>query len=637
MDVNDPYAFNLTEAELVVRTLNASVPDALAESELSQLAPSQYEETRLRRLGDLNLLDTPEGEGYDRITRMAALMFGTPIAAVSITDRDRQWFKSSVGCPTRQIPRLRAPCAAVTSLARPVVIDDMSSEPAFEECVLVHSGLKFYAGAPLATRDGHVLGALCVLDSEAREFSPEQMELLKDFAAMVMAQVELEHDFGRTDPLTGLPNRNQLLEDLGDFARRHPEDEGILIAVELVDPKRLGQTMGVLGASYIDDLVRGCSDTLTAALESRRGLYHAGPASLAVLLTEHKPSECERIVELIRSALSVPISCNGVPVTVEPAIGISPFQPAGSHPKEILRTAFSAAHDARAADEETRYYSAENDEANRRRLLVITRFREAIESDEQLHLVYQPRVDLHTNVCAGGEALLRWNSPQLGAVSPGEFIPLVEETVLIEAVTSWVVMRALRQLAEWRRSGLHVCVSVNVSARNLAQAEFTGFVADALRSEGVPPSALELEFTEGALMSNSGRVLEQLHGLRAMGVKLAIDDFGTGYSSFSYLQRIPADVVKIDQSFIRKLDSREADQRLVRSVIRMAADLGFRSVAEGVETAESCALLREFGCDEVQGYFISRPVPPHQFRSWCETRPDRDPGLALQRLATSAG
>ncbi|HYO82630.1 MAG TPA: GGDEF and EAL domain-containing protein [Bryobacteraceae bacterium] len=632
MKADETYSLKMSEADLLVYTLNASTPAQLAGTEVASLDSEQYERVRLRRLGELNLLDTPEGEGYDRITRMAARMFETPIAAVSLTDRDRQWFKSSVGTNGRQIPRLRAPCAAVTSLARPVVIADMSEHAAFGECVLVEAGLKFYAGAPLTTRDGHVLGAFCVLDSESREFSEEKVELLKDFAAMIMAQIELEHDFGRTDPLSGLPNRNQLLEDLDGLARTRPQQDNVLIAIEIADQTHMSEVVGVLGAGCVEDLVKGCSYLVTDALGTRTGVYHTASTTLAVLLQGQKADECQGTLAVLRDALSRPVACSGIPVTLEPAIGVSPFRPDAIPVRDVLRTALIAAHDARSAEVECRYYSEQTDETNRRRLTVLTGLRTALKTDDELHLAWQPRVDLETNVCAGAEALLRWNSPGLGSVSPGEFIPLAEETALIEPLTQWVVSRAVRQIAAWRQTGFHAHASVNVSARNLCQPAFAQFVHEVLQRENLPTSAIELEFTESALIRNPGLVVEQLVQLRALGIRLAIDDFGTGYSSFSYLQRIPADVVKIDQSFIRKLHLSDKDQRLVRSMIAMARDLGFRTVAEGVETAESMELLRSYGCHEVQGYFISKPKTPVDFRYWCEERPDRAVARQLRLL-----
>ncbi len=616
METAESCELNLSEAELFARTLHASVPEQLTDTEVGGLSPDNYEQIRMRRLRDLELLNTPEAEGYDRVTRMAARLFGMPIAAVSLTDADRQWFKSYVGCPNREIPRLGAPCAAVTSLARPVVINDMSAHEAFRSCVLVEAGLKFYAGVPLTTRDGHIPGAFCVIDEQSRKISEEQVELLKDFAAMIMAQIELEHDFGRRDPVSGLPNRNQLAEDLADLKRQRPQDLHSLIAIDLADPPRLSHTVGVLGTEYLDSLLRNATVSVMDILGSTSGVYCVGPASLAMLRPGSSGRSCAQLLTGLRAVLSQPLLFRGIPVTVEPRIGVSTFRLEDLPVAEVLRTGLSAVEDARRKQAQISYYSRESDEVSRRRLMVLTRVQDALYATDQFRLVYQPRVEVRSGTCVGAEALLRWTSPELGNVGPGEFIPLVEETALVNDVTEWVLGQSITQIAAWLRTGVDACVSMNVSARNLANDSFVASVAAALSRTAIPPSALELEFTESALIDDPARVVANLNELRAMGLKLAIDDFGTGYSSLSYLQRLPVDVIKIDRSFLCGAEGAEVDRRLVHSILGMARDLGFTTVAEGVETRSAYEFVADAGCDQVQGYYVSKPLPPGEFESW---------------------
>ena len=199
------------------------------------------ERERLRVLEDLGLIDTAESESFDRITRMASQMFGAPVTAVSLTDRSRQWFKSSVGTQGREIPREGAPCAEVTRTQAFLYVPNMLDDPRFEDCLLARSGVRFYAGAPLTTRGGYTLGAMCILDSTPRTLSPEQRQSLEDFAAMVMAQVELQHDFGRIEPSSGLPNRHQLYDAIEDQTRQTPGDQRTLIVIELADLRAVGE------------------------------------------------------------------------------------------------------------------------------------------------------------------------------------------------------------------------------------------------------------------------------------------------------------------------------------------------------------------------------------------------------------
>ena len=581
------------------------------------------EEDRLHALHELNLLDTTESEAFDRITRMASQLFAMPISAVSLTDRDRQWFKSHVGTGGREIPRAQAPCAVVSTSREFLVVPDLLDDVRFADSPLTRSGVRFYAGAPLITRDGYGLGAMCVLDTLPRIITPDQVQSLRDFAAMVMAQVELQHDFGRTDPLSGLPNRFQMLEDLADLARREPGGSYTTLLIDLADARHFNQAVRVLGTSYIDALVRASSRAIRNVLGRKVGLYHVGVASYAALLDDGAATPWSHTVAALTERLRQPLWCNSIPVAVSAVYGTSSFRLGETSPSDALRTAISAAQDAREGELDHAAYSEASDTASHRRFTLLADMRDAVDAPDQLRLVYQPRIDLRTGHCDSAEALLRWQHPTFGNVPPGEFIPLVEQTALVRPVTGWVIAAALDQALAWRRAGQSLRVSINVSAPNLAEPDFAQQLADALRQRGLPAAAVELEFTESALIRNGSHVVKQLADIRAMGVEIAIDDFGTGYSTFSYLQRLPAGIVKLDQSFIRDLPGTARDRMLVRSMIGMAHELGYRVVAEGVETEEARDFLAQADCDEIQGYLVSRPVPPEAMAPWLRrTGPD---------------
>jgi GAF domain-containing protein len=232
--------------------------------------PAQNEELRLDALVQLNILDTDPSESFDRITRMASQIFGLPIAAVSLTDRDRQWFKSRVGVDHWQIPREKAPCAHCAGDGETLVVPDLLADETYRDSPLARSGVRFYAGAPLLTRDGFGLGAMCVLGTEPRDATPAELSALRDLAAMAMAQIELQHAFGRRDPSSGLPNRIQFEEDLADKARDQPDGETrTVIFVDLASADQLEQATRVLGSSYLDDLVREAARTIRAAIGPR--------------------------------------------------------------------------------------------------------------------------------------------------------------------------------------------------------------------------------------------------------------------------------------------------------------------------------------------------------------------------------
>ena len=233
-----------------------------------------------------------------------------------------------------------------------------------------------------------------------------------------------------------------------------------------------------------------------------------------------------------------------------------------------------------------------------------------------MRLVYQPRIDLASDGCVGAEALLRWDHPTFGEVPPGEFIPLVEQTLMIRETMDWVLHEALAQLAEWRRVKFEPMLSVNVSATNLSEPDLLDRVSGCLERHGLPVGCLELEVTESAVMRDAGQALLMLQSLADAGIQLAIDDFGTGYSSLSYLARLPVQVVKIDRSFVRDIDSDGRRRALLVAMIALSHGLGHRVVAEGVETPQVRELVREAGCDEAQGYLLGRPMEADDFLVW---------------------
>jgi EAL domain-containing protein (putative c-di-GMP-specific phosphodiesterase class I)/GGDEF domain-containing protein len=437
---------------------------------------------------------------------------------------------------------------------------------------------------------------------------------------MVMAQIELEHAFGRVDPVSALPNRNQLIEDLDDLGRDCAGEDRVAVMIDLADRRQLAEAERVLGPCYVDDLVKFAKSVIQSQLGAGRALYHVGTTDFVTLLGESDGDSLYRISDDIQSGLTDFVESSGVPVAIHAAIGIAPFRLGETAPLDVLRTAYGAALDAREAEREIEIHSPLKDKEHQRRFSLLVGMREALAAPDQLSLVWQPRVDLKAGACVSAEALLRWRHPNFGCIAASEFIPLIEQTALARPVTDWVLDNALAQAASWREEGLGHGFSINISAANLEEEDFAQRLKDALDRHGVPPDVLELEFTESALIHHRARVLAQLAAIEAIGVRCAIDDFGTGYSSFSYLQDIPAQVVKIDRSFMRALE-RERDRRLLRAMIAMAHELDYRVVAEGVETRKAYAFLAQSGCDEAQGYFISRPLSAAAFGKWLAGRP----------------
>ncbi len=585
---------------------------------LSHLRP-RGEAARLDVLRKLNLLDTPPSEAFDRITRMAAQLFGLPIAAVSLTDSNRQWFKSRVGVEHDSIPRMKAPCGQVADERAMLVIEDLQLDACYHDSTLAASGVRFYAGAPLVTHDGWCLGAMCVLGTRPRAITDAERVALTDLAAMVMEQIELQHALGRVDAVSGLPNRTQFVDDFKDLTMDSPRGEHRLAAlVNLASPEQLGNAMRAMGAAYLDEIVGEAVRMLDATIGKTSTVYHIGATEFAFVAPAGSELDafCADLEEWLRRRAQSVTSRFVTTATV----GIVPFHLGPTACADLLRNLHSAARHAFEMDRGVSVFSWEQDAVYRRRFWLINEFGAALESSGQLRLVYQPKVDLDSGACIGAEALLRWTHPTFGDVSPAEFIPIVEQTSMVRATTHWVVETALRQLAAWWEAGIELQVAVNVSAVNLLEPDFCERIVDGLRRHGLPASSLALEITESALMKNPRLAEATLYALDAAGVKLAIDDFGTGYSSLAYLQSLPAQVVKIDQSFVLGIERDERKRSLVAAMIKLSHDLGHRVVAEGVETADVVDVLKAADCDEAQGYLYARPLAPQAFVQWVEKR-----------------
>jgi EAL domain-containing protein (putative c-di-GMP-specific phosphodiesterase class I) len=339
-----------------------------------------------------------------------------------------------------------------------------------------------------------------------------------------------------------------------------------------------------------------------------------GGDEFTILLAEIVSMEEPAIVaQRILEQMAEPMRLANHEVIVTPSIGIAVFPDDGDDDETLLKNADLAMYFAkRSGSNSFQYYQAPMNVTALKRLKMENHLRQAIASGE-FALHYQPQMDLETGAISGVEALLRWNNEELGNVSPVEFIPVAEESGLIVAIGTWVLRAACLQARAWRDRGVPLPrIGVNVSVRQFVQRNFPETVAQVLAETGLEPEVLEIEVTESLLLRDADGAAATLGKLKALGIQLAIDDFGTGYSSLSRLKEFPIDRLKIDRSFVRVVDTDLNDQAIASAVIAMAGSMNMRVVAEGVETSDQLDFLRAKHCDEIQGYFLSRPLPPEQ-------------------------
>ena len=411
------------------------------------------------------------------------------------------------------------------------------------------------------------------------------------------------------DQLTGLPNRALTLDRGAGMlgrARRHQTP----VAALLINLDNFTGINDTLGQALGDELLRSIAARLQGVVRDTDALGRLGGDEFALLVEDVSLSAgVEVIAERMHEALKQPFRLAGredAELTVTASIGIATGERASA--EEFLRDAEIALHRAKG-EGKNRYvvFEAGMQDLVQTRVEMEMELRGALAHDE-FFLVYQPTFDLHAMVPTGLESLLRWRRPMRGVVAPNDFIPLLEETGLIVDVGRWVLQRACRQGAAWRRAGHSVGIAVNVSARQLDTDHFVGDVRTALSDSGLAAGALTLEITETTLMRNAEETARRLRSLKDLGVRIAIDDFGTGYSSLAHLQRFPVDALKIDRSFITQLTGNPEGETLIRTLVQLGKALSIETLAEGIEQPAELSLLRQERCDSGQGYLFARPL-----------------------------
>jgi diguanylate cyclase (GGDEF)-like protein len=450
------------------------------------------------------------------------------------------------------------------------------------------------------------------------ERSPALVPLLLLPMAAVYATAALSLERERQalhDTLTGLPNRKLLVQQARE-ALAEAKANDTRVALFLLDLDRFKEINDTLGHHVGDALLKLVGRRLVKVVGDDVSVARLGGDEFAILVTrftdEQEPID---LAQQIRAALAQPFRSEGMSFEIDGSLGIALHPQHGVDVESLLQRSDVAMYVAKDRSTGVEVYTPESDRHSTMRLGLLAELRGAL-SDRQLELHYQPKADLRTGDVVGVEALIRWRHPERGMVPPDDFIPLAEQTALMRHITQFVVDEALAQLARWWRNGLRVQAAVNVCARDLYDRDFADFLRERLDHYGVPPRALMVEVTESVLMADPARAASTLLSLAAVGVGVSLDDFGTGYSSLVHLKRLPVSEVKIDRSFIMRMDVNEDDAAIVRSIIDLASVLGLRVVAEGVETRESWERLAMFGCDAAQGWFLAKAKPADEVTEW---------------------
>lgn len=456
-------------------------------------------------------------------------------------------------------------------------------------------------------------------------------DLAQTFNQMQDAVVDRERRIvfqAEHDGLTGLPNRSVALRTLtAAIAEARPsnlpgadDDKRMHVAVVVVDINHFKSINDVFGHDIGDRVLCHAAERTLTAVKQRDTVVRLGSDEFLLVLAGVGKAKAQDVARRVLNDLAKPLKIGELQFVIDAHVGIAAYPEDGDAAEALLRRADIAMATSKQAGnhplaERVAVYQSGWEEMRLRRLALVHELRDAIEHGG-LHMRFQPKLSLTTPDYLGAEALVRWVHPRLGFIGPDEFIPLAESSGHIVELTRWVLEAVIRQMAAWAQQDLHVKMSINISALDLLESSLHAFIESTLQQYNVPVAMLCLELTESSVMHDVERSLDSLQRLRDMGLRLSVDDFGTGYSSLAQLKKLPIDELKIDKSFVLKLDQSEDDRVIVHSTIELGHNMGLEVVAEGVETEAARAVLCELGCDIVQGYLLAKPLLPEEFEAW---------------------
>jgi len=419
------------------------------------------------------------------------------------------------------------------------------------------------------------------------------------------------------DPLTDLPNR-ALFYDRVDRAIPSANAQNELLSILLIEIENFKDISDTLGRNSSDLVLKQVSTRLQGVSRERDSVAKIDGNLFGILMADFVTlAGAEQLARNIQKAMEPPFIVERLQVAVHANVGIVYFPEHGEDVDTLVQKASVALKMAQTSNNGYAIYESSYDNHSPQRLTLMSELRHAIDRDG-LELFYQAKVSIQTGVLYGAEALIRWNHPTHGSISPDEFIPMAERTRMIKELSLWVLKRAFQNCAEWRKQGKEIIISVNLSAKDLQNPELPDLIAGVAASAAINPEWIMLEITEGSVMNDPESALEIIQRLHNMGYHFSIDDFGTGYSSLAYLKKMPLTEIKIDKSFVVDIMNSENDAVIVKAIINLAHNLGLQVTAEGVESKEIMTKLKDYGCDVAQGYYLNQPLSVTDFNKWMD-------------------
>jgi diguanylate cyclase (GGDEF)-like protein len=642
MNRNEPPSQNLRKAE-TMRT--GSMPSAQTDDELHRVRRAL---NTLRATNRALLRAADEASLLSEICRVVVEDSGYRFAWVGYAEQDEpktvrpmahagfeDGYLATANITWADTERGRGPTGTAIRTGKPSVVRNMLTDPnvaPWREDALKR-GYASAASLPLRV-DQETIGVLNIRAAEPDAFDEEELNLLSDTAddlaygiqtlRMKSKREQAEQTIQRMafyDALTGLPNRVRLRELL-EKAIVAAKQQRRPLSLLLVGTGRFSEINEALGYREGDKLLQEIALRLQRATSEAECVARMGEDQFAVLMPNSDAEQATRFAAKILLALYEPVELSGLMLDPRASIGISLFPGHGTDPDALIRRAHVGLHQAKRTGSGYAVYTGGLDKDSTPRLALMGDLRSAIDNNELL-LYCQPKVEIGSGRICGAEALVRWRHPEKGMINPGEFIALAESTGLITPLTFWMLGAAVSQSYAWREEGLDAPLAVNLSAYDLRDPKLLDRIKGSFATWGAQPDWIQFELTESALMQDPAGSLATLGRLKDLGVELFIDDFGTGYSSLAYLQKLPVDAIKVDQSFVGDMIQNNDSAVIVRSTIDLAHSLELKVVGEGVENRELWERLVSLRCDVAQGYYVSPPIPADELGKWAEQSPWR--------------
>ncbi|MBE1161760.1 sensor domain-containing phosphodiesterase [Dyella acidiphila] len=581
------------------------------------------ESKRQRDLWSLRLLDSPREEQLDVITQLTAQSLNMPVALITLVDRHRQWFKSTYGWDAQETPRDVSFCSFALHEPELLVVEDATRDVRFADNPLVtgEPHVRFYAGAVIRSPAKTPLGTLCVVDHKPRTLSSSDRQQLLRLAQLVeseirqrnlvgklLAEIEKDKELGEERPVLGRT------EIYGHVVEAIKQGRPFVLGLGRLRPFELARSLNIpedeLHRELLERLRLLPADvTYGAWRQDSFALFKASDATVGI------PALVADLERCLGNAFE--ILPHGRYATV--CVGISEYPADGISARTLFQAADSVLPSHTSSNKllNVAVHSSAGKTPEHLKEEMIRRLQDGILHD-RIYLEYQPIVDIYTRALVRAEALLRWKDPELGNVSPADFIPVAEKSGLIVRLGSLVITNIVKDMQARVAAGKKpIPISLNISGKQIRDPEFITFLQDSLKNTPLSPGDLELEVTESSLIEDLPRAAETMKEVHRMGITCAIDDFGVGFSSFNYLRHLPVRNLKIDKDFVREVDTNQRDNEIVSAIIRLAHALGMSVTAEGVETEEQLHALRNLGCDLIQGYLIARPNAFEALNEYC--------------------